>query len=106
MRAREEFLSLTPKGLEALRGQTPKLDPNSRNILSLIQQGATSQEAILHRSKFPREVVLAALRLLLTQGVAEPRLELLKVQGGRPGPVELDSTGPGSSEFGTSPPLS
>ena len=30
----------------------------------------------------------AVLRLLLTQGEPEPRLELLKVQGGRPGPVE------------------
>jgi hypothetical protein len=48
----------------------------------------------------------AALRLLLTQGAAEPRLELLKVQGGRPGPVKLDSIGPGSIESGTSPPLS
>src|SRR5580692_9727651 len=34
----------------------------------------------------------AALRLLLTQGATEPRLELLKVQGGRPGIVELEST--------------
>jgi hypothetical protein len=30
----------------------------------------------------------AALRLLLTRGDHEPHLELLKVQGGRPGPVE------------------
>jgi len=30
----------------------------------------------------------AALRLLLTQGDEEPHLELLKVQGGRPGPIE------------------
>ncbi len=30
----------------------------------------------------------AALRLLLTQGEHAPHLELLKVQGGRPGPVE------------------
>ena len=29
----------------------------------------------------------AALRLLLRQGVEEPHLELLKVQGGRPGPI-------------------
>ncbi len=33
----------------------------------------------------------AALRLLLTAGEQEPRLELLKVQGGRPGPVEYAS---------------
>jgi len=30
----------------------------------------------------------AALRLLLTAGEQQPHLELLKVQGGRPGPVE------------------
>jgi hypothetical protein len=30
----------------------------------------------------------ASLRLLMTQG-EEPRLDLLKVQGGRPGPVDL-----------------
>ena len=52
----------------------------------------------------------AALRLLLTQGATEPRLELLKVQGGRPGPVEpdsieSDSIGPASIGPGTSPPL-
>jgi hypothetical protein len=31
----------------------------------------------------------ASLRLLLTQGEHEPHLDLLKVQGGRPGPVDL-----------------
>jgi hypothetical protein len=31
----------------------------------------------------------ASLRLLLTQGEHEMRLDLLKVQGGRPGPVDL-----------------
>ncbi len=31
----------------------------------------------------------ASLRLLMTQGEREPRLELLKVQGGRPGLVDL-----------------
>src|SRR5271155_572130 len=48
----------------------------------------------------------AALRLLFALGAAEPRLELLQGQGGRPGPVELDSIEPGSIESGTSPPLS
>jgi hypothetical protein len=33
----------------------------------------------------------ASLRLLLTQGEHEARLDLLKVQGGRPGPVDLGS---------------
>jgi cell division inhibitor SulA/protein ImuA len=32
----------------------------------------------------------AVLRLLLSQGEREPRLSLLKVQGGRPGPIELE----------------
>src|SRR5271155_1461123 len=31
----------------------------------------------------------ATLRLVLTRGDREPRLEILKVQGGRPGPVDL-----------------
>lgn len=36
----------------------------------------------------------AALRLLLTRGDQYPRLDIIKVQGGRPGPVELDSSSP------------
>ena len=36
----------------------------------------------------------AALRLLLTRGDEYPRLDIIKVQGGRPGPVELDSPPP------------
>jgi hypothetical protein len=31
----------------------------------------------------------ASLRLLMTQGEYAARLELIKVQGGRPGPVEF-----------------
>jgi cell division inhibitor SulA/protein ImuA len=31
----------------------------------------------------------ASLRLLMTQGEGAPHLDLLKVQGGRPGPVDL-----------------
>ena len=34
----------------------------------------------------------ASLRLLMTQGEHEARLDLLKVQGGRPGPVDLGGT--------------
>ncbi|MGD0490898.1 MAG: translesion DNA synthesis-associated protein ImuA [Steroidobacteraceae bacterium] len=34
----------------------------------------------------------AALRVLLTRGDEHPRLDIIKVQGGRPGPVELDSS--------------
>ena len=32
----------------------------------------------------------ASLRMVMTQGEPEARLDLLKVQGGRPGPVDLD----------------
>ena len=32
----------------------------------------------------------AALRILLTRGDEGPRLELIKVQGGRPGPVPFE----------------
>jgi cell division inhibitor SulA/protein ImuA len=32
----------------------------------------------------------ASLRMVMTQGEHEARLDLLKVQGGRPGPVDLD----------------
>jgi hypothetical protein len=39
----------------------------------------------------------ASLRLLMTQGEHEARLDLLKVQGGRPGPVDLGGTPPGAS---------
>jgi hypothetical protein len=34
----------------------------------------------------------AALRLLLTRGDECPRLDIIKVQGGRPGPVEFDAS--------------
>ncbi|MHB8476729.1 MAG: translesion DNA synthesis-associated protein ImuA [Steroidobacteraceae bacterium] len=39
----------------------------------------------------------ASLRLLMTQGEHEARLDLLKVQGGRPGPVDLGGTALGAS---------
>jgi hypothetical protein len=39
----------------------------------------------------------ASLRLLMTQGEHEARLDLLKVQGGRPGPVDLGGTSLGIS---------
>ena len=66
MKAGEQVLSLTPKGMEALSGRAPKLDAGARNILSLIEQGVTSAEAILQRSKSPRDEVINGLRLLLS----------------------------------------
>ncbi len=96
MKAREEFLSLTPKGLEALRGHAPKLDANSRSILSLIQQGSTSEEAILQRSKSPRDAVLTALRLLLRDRfVASATSD----RTGQPGTADSASGGTGSTNI-------
>src|ERR1700677_5196073 len=43
----------------------------------------------------------AALRLLLTQGDEYPRLDIIKVQGGRPGPVELDASPPAALSTAT-----
>ena len=43
----------------------------------------------------------AVLRLLLSQGEREPRLSLLKVQGGRPGPIEPE---PGALDLSLSQP--
>ena len=66
MKAGQQILSLTPKGTEALRSRAPKLDADVRNILSLIEQGITSAEAILQRSKSPRDEVIRGLRALLS----------------------------------------
>lgn len=44
----------------------------------------------------------AALRLVLTRGDEYPRLDIIKVQGGRPGPVELDSSPPAVLSAATS----
>jgi protein ImuA len=46
---------------------------------------------VLFRPEHHRfEASPACLRLLLTRGDREPRLEIIKVQGGRPGPVESE----------------
>jgi len=66
MKPGEEILTLTSKGMEALRGRAPKIDANAKNILALIEQGCTSAEAILQRLKSPRDQVIEALRLLLS----------------------------------------
>jgi hypothetical protein len=68
MKTGEDFLLLTPKGIEALRGGASKLDAIARNILSLIEHGSTSAETILQRSKSRRDEVIDALRLLLRNG--------------------------------------
>jgi hypothetical protein len=68
MKAGEKFFLLTPKGMEELRGRTPKLDATARSILSLIDQGTTVAESILQRSKLTRDEVIEGLRVLLSNG--------------------------------------
>jgi hypothetical protein len=68
MKAGEKYLMLTPKGMEELRLHAHKLDAGARNILSLIELGATSPEAILQRSKSTREEVIDHLRSLIGHG--------------------------------------
>jgi hypothetical protein len=69
MKAGDKFFLLTPKGLEELRGKASKLDANARNFLSLIEQGYTTAEVILQRSKALREDVIDGLRLLMSNGL-------------------------------------
>jgi hypothetical protein len=66
MKAGEKYFLLTPKGVEELRARAPKLDSTARNILSLIDQGTTTAEAILQRSKSTRDEVIEGLRVLLS----------------------------------------
>ena len=68
MKAGEKYFVLTPKGIEELRGRAPKLDANSRNVLSLIEQGFTSADALLQRSKTTRDEMIDMVRLLLSNG--------------------------------------
>ncbi|MDP9008366.1 MAG: hypothetical protein M3N91_06605 [Pseudomonadota bacterium] len=68
MKAGEKYFLLTPKGIEELHGRAQKLDANTRNVLSLIDQGFTSADAILQRSKSSRDELIDMLRLLLSNG--------------------------------------
>ena len=66
MKSGEQVLILTAKGAEELRQHTFQLDVTARNILSLIEQGCKTSDAILQRSMFPHNSVVDALRRLLT----------------------------------------
>ena len=68
MKAGEKFFLVTPKGVEELRGRAHKLDAAAKSILSLIEQGSTNPDAILQRSKAPRETVIDGLRWLMSHG--------------------------------------
>ena len=80
MKAGEKFFLLTPKGMEELRGRTPKLDATGRSILSLIDQGTTVAESILQRSKLSRDQVIEGLRSLLSSGFISPSTSDVTVQ--------------------------
>jgi hypothetical protein len=66
MKSGDQTLVLTSKGTEELRNHAFQLDVSSRNILSLIEQGCKTSDAILQRSMFPHNTVVESLRRLLT----------------------------------------
>jgi hypothetical protein len=66
MKSGDQILVLTSKGIEELRNHAFQLDVSARNILSLIEQGCKTSDAILQRSMFPHNTVVDGLRRLLT----------------------------------------
>jgi hypothetical protein len=66
MKSGDQVLVLTSKGSEELRNHAFQLDVSARNILSLIEQGCKTADAILQRSMFPHTTVVDSLRRLLT----------------------------------------
>jgi hypothetical protein len=66
MKSGDQVLVLTSKGSEELRNHAFQLDVSARNILSLIEQGCKTADAILQRSMFPHNTVVDSLRRLLT----------------------------------------
>ena len=66
MKSGDQVLVLTSKGSDELRNHAFQLDVSARNILSLIEQGCKTADAILQRSMFPHNTVVDSLRRLLT----------------------------------------
>lgn len=66
MKSGDQILILTSKGIDELRNHAFQLDVSARNILSLIEQGCKTSDAILQRSMFPHNTVVDSLRRLLT----------------------------------------
>jgi len=60
--------------------------------LKLAAEAGRSLGVLFRPERHRFESSPAALRLLLTRGDRYPRLDIIKVQGGRPGPVDLDSS--------------
>jgi hypothetical protein len=87
MKAGEKYFVLTPKGIEELRGRAPKLDANNRSVLSLIEQGFTSADALLLRSKSTRDEMIDMLRLLLSNGFISTAISDGTVKASTPEPT-------------------
>ena len=66
MKSGEQVLILTAKGTQELRQHAFQLDVTARNILSLIEQGHKTADAVLQKSMFPHNSVVDGLRRLLT----------------------------------------
>ena len=60
-----EMLILTPKAAEELRKGTYQFDVTAKNVLLLIEQGATTTEMLLQRSMFPHNAVIESLHRLV-----------------------------------------
>jgi hypothetical protein len=65
MKLRKEMLILTPKAAEELRKGTYQFDVTAKNVLLLIEQGATTTEMLLQRSMFPHNAVIESLHRLV-----------------------------------------
>jgi hypothetical protein len=78
MKSGEQILIVTPKGVQELRDRTSRLEVTAKDVLTLIEQGYTSTDAILQRSMFPHNAVVDALRRLLSN-------KLVAVAGGEGG---------------------
>jgi hypothetical protein len=65
MKLRKEMLILTPKAAEELRKGTYQFDVTAKNVLLLIEEGATTTEMLLQRSMFPHNAVIESLHRLV-----------------------------------------
>ncbi len=71
MKLRKEILILTPKGAQELHQGTHQFDVTAKNILTLIEQGASTTDMVLQRSMFPHNAVTECLhRLVRNKSVA------------------------------------
>jgi hypothetical protein len=113
MKSGEQILVVTPKGAAELRDRTSQLEVTAKNILTLIEQGYTTTDAILQRSMFPHNAVVDALRRLLSSklvavaggsadsGIRSPRADLRLKFGVSPSQARFALSNFCMDEFGT-----